>query len=171
MCDAGFFGRARRRSVQTWAAALVLLCLCSGCVRVAPTREPVTITFICDPDEELHYEQLVADFHKDHKYVTVEFVNPSQYRMPEADVLQVWPWLRRFARDEILLLDLSPYIEQGESFARDEFYPHLIEMFSHEDEIWAVPFLVDVTVMYYNRDLFDAYRVDYPQPDWRGMIF
>lgn len=162
--------RIRCPAIRWWVLLLAVgaLAAASGCLPSFQPAEPVTITFACDTDERPHYEPLIEAFQKKNRHITVELVQTSQFNIPEADVYAVSPFARRFLIEyEVEVLDLTPYVEQqGRGFERDDFYPGLLAVFQDEEETWALPFTVDVGVMYYNRDLFDRYDVDYPQPDW-----
>jgi ABC-type glycerol-3-phosphate transport system substrate-binding protein len=156
------------RLLGTIGLALCLFAAQSGCVQVGPTREPVAVTFQCAPEEESYFKPLVEAFQEDHRYITVEFVAPRTYQFPEADIFDVSPFTKRFVDEQDFeLLDLTSLVEQGDAFKREELYPGLLDQFTDDDgEIWAVPYTIDVGVMYYNRDLFDRYGAAYPQVDW-----
>ena len=153
-----------------WSVLLPLLAallLQGGCVQITPTPEPATVAFPCPEQDKPHYEPLVEAFEKEHPHIAIELVQPPQYDVSGLDIVGFAPFARRFLEQaQIELLDLTPYIEQGEAFDRQDFYPGLLDMFSDEDEIWGVPYTVDLDVIYYNRALFDRYDVPYPALDW-----
>lgn len=164
----------RRHAPDIWRILLgTLICaaVCTGCVQIAPTPEPVTIQFVTFGGEPV-YEPLVEQFHQEYPYITVEIVTPRGPFFDDIDVLAVSPSALPFIRDRIPLRDLTPFIQGDESFKQDDFYPGMIDMFTRENEdsseveIWAVPSAIDVAVMYYNQELFDAYNVPYPQIGW-----
>jgi ABC-type glycerol-3-phosphate transport system substrate-binding protein len=140
----------------------------TGCIQVGPTAEPVTITFACSEEEEEYYSSLLEAFGKKNRHITVEFVRAPQYRWPDADVFAMDPFAQRFMdQQDFSVLDLRPYLEHDDAFAREDFYPRLLELFTDEDgEVWAAPHWIEVGVMYYNKDLFDEYATAYPQIDW-----
>jgi multiple sugar transport system substrate-binding protein len=156
----------------TWRSILVLIILClavaqAGCIQITPTPEPVTIRFPASAEQEAYYESLIEAFNGEQPHITVKLVRPQQFGLAEADIWELSPFARRFLlQQDIETLDLSPFVEGGESFERQDFYPGLIDMFTDENKIWAMPYVVDVGVMYYNRDLFDRYGVAYPAIDW-----
>jgi multiple sugar transport system substrate-binding protein len=145
-----------------------LLIVHTGCVQVGPTAEPVTIAFACSEEEEEYYTALLEAFNEEHRHITVEFVRFPQFRWPDADVFEMSPFARRFMdQDEAGVLDLRPYLEHDDAFSKEDFDPKLFEMFTNEDgEVWAVPYTIEINVMYYNKDLFDEYAAAYPQVDW-----
>jgi multiple sugar transport system substrate-binding protein len=63
-------------------------------------------------------------------------------------------------------MDLAPFIRADATFAPDSFYSGRAAFLIDGSKIWGVPFGSRMTVMYYNRDLFDRYGVAYPQIGW-----
>jgi len=154
--------------------ALGLLFSQAGCVHITPTPEPATVRFMCPAEQHAHYEPLIEQFTRKNKHITIELVKPVGYRWPEADVFETSPFMRRFmgAEEEFGVIDLLPYVDQGE-FERQDYRAGLMAMFEDEEEgeIWAAPYTIGLGVMYYNRDLFDRYDVDYPTVDWTWEDF
>lgn len=156
---------------------IVIAVLLTGCGKLMPTPEPVTIRFTYPSAEQSHYEVLAQRFEEDHPNITVELL-PRNERGRRSLIasggVEVFvatqfdaPWLR--SQDRVL--NLKPFIEQEKAFDQDDFYPGTVELFSSEGRIWAVPRAVDVMVMYYNKDLFDRYNVPYPQVGWTWNDF
>ncbi|HEX7120647.1 MAG TPA: sugar ABC transporter substrate-binding protein [Longimicrobiales bacterium] len=67
------------------------------------------------------------------------------------------------------LLDLSPYVDRA-GVALDAFEPQVLAPF-HEGGLWAFPKGYTPMVIYYNKDLFDAAGVPYPEPGWTWSDF
>ena len=59
-----------------------------------------------------------------------------------------------------LLEDLTPYIK------KDEFFQKSVDCFTFDKKIYAIPRDVSNLVVYYNKNLFDTYRIPYPSRDW-----
>ena len=141
----------------------------SGCQKALPPIEPVTITFVHQTYEASYYEPLVEEFEEQHPEITVELSaaagnNPENYT--QADVLGVDLFRYIQLRSEDAFLDLSPLIEQDNSFKFSDFYPGTVELFSENEKIWALPSGVDTFVLYYNKNLFDQNGFGYPTNDW-----
>lgn len=70
------------------------------------------------------------------------------------------------------MLPLSSYIEKDEDINMDDFYDGILDCFTFEDEVYALPYDFGPYVMYYNKDLFDKYSVEYPdaETDWDEYI-
>lgn len=67
------------------------------------------------------------------------------------------------------MVDLSSYIAKNGIDLAD--YNGLAENFSIDGKQLAIPFRTDYYVLYYNKDIFDAAKVDYPANDmtWSGF--
>ncbi len=59
-----------------------------------------------------------------------------------------------------LLEDLTPYID------RKDYFSKALENFTYKNKIYAVPRDVSNLVIYYNKSLFDKYKIKYPQKGW-----
>jgi len=168
-----------RRNLAVKPMTLILVCLLPilitgllpGCALVAPTPDPVTITFAHPQSDTGYYETLVELFQDEYPYITVELEPQISYdfgwiNVDDADVFVH----TQFALGELLaddqVLDLTPFIDKDKGFQPDDFYPGTLAMYSRDGKTWGVPAGADVMVMYYNQELFDTYGVGYPQIDW-----
>lgn len=64
------------------------------------------------------------------------------------------------------LLDLSPYLEADPDFNADAFYGEVLDWYRFGDNLYGIPYGIDIQVIAYNKDLFDAAGLAYPNPDW-----
>jgi multiple sugar transport system substrate-binding protein len=64
------------------------------------------------------------------------------------------------------LQDLTPLAEADASYNADVFYPRSMEAFNYNGMQQALPETFSTVVLFYNKDLFDAAGVGYPEPDW-----
>jgi ABC-type glycerol-3-phosphate transport system substrate-binding protein len=64
------------------------------------------------------------------------------------------------------ILNLEPFLDADKSFDKSDFYPATLDQFTEQGQLWALPAEVTPYVIEYNRDLFDAAKVDYPKPGW-----
>jgi multiple sugar transport system substrate-binding protein len=161
-------------NVRRWAVVCLvglIGALAAGCALAAPAPEPVTISFIVPEFDAEHYEALLPDFAREHPEITVE-LRPNPYEDVEnlepesADVILVSQYLAIQFFKQGKLLSLDSLVEQDETFQPSAFYPGALDAFTYEGETWAIPYGVDMRVMYYNRELFDRYGVPYPEMGW-----
>lgn len=64
-----------------------------------------------------------------------------------------------------VLLDLAPFATRA-GLALDQFFPNVLSMFSRGDSVLAFPKGFSPVVYYYNRAIFDAAGIPYPQDGW-----
>ncbi len=69
-------------------------------------------------------------------------------------------WLDEFAgKNTLLPLDL--YVRK-ENYNLDAFYKPLIDAFRYNDRLYGLPKDFSTLALYYNREIFDEYGIDYP---------
>jgi len=66
-----------------------------------------------------------------------------------------------------VLLDLTPYIGGDPEFDLKDFYPQIINRFTVDNKLYAVPRdTAPFACVYYNKKLFDEANLPYPADDW-----
>jgi multiple sugar transport system substrate-binding protein len=156
---------------NTWVVIIVFgfAISVSGCQEPPPPIEPATIIFVQQANESEYYEPLAEEFMELYPEIIVEVStavgnNPDDF--VQADVLSVDLFRYIQLRSQDVFLDLSPLVEQDNSFSFTDFYPGTVELFSENDKIWALPSGIDTFVLYYNKNLFDQNGFGYPTNDW-----
>jgi multiple sugar transport system substrate-binding protein len=128
--------------------------------------------------EEVSLRSLIADFEKAHQNIKVELqitpharvfdklmISTAGGRPP--DVSRVSSLWFHSCAAKGLFEDLGPYARDDKSFDLTDFYPEAIEGWGkHDGKLYSIPTDIDVYAMYYNRDMFDKYRIPYPDWSW-----
>ncbi|MDC3417523.1 ABC transporter substrate-binding protein [Aquibacillus salsiterrae] len=65
-----------------------------------------------------------------------------------------------------LIKNLEPFISNDSNFEKEKYFPAVVDLYSLEGELYAAPYFVDAVGLFYNKDLFDAAGVDYPDESW-----
>lgn len=65
-----------------------------------------------------------------------------------------------------LIKDLEPFLEGDEEFAKENYYPAVVDLYSYEDKLYAAPYFVDSVGLFYNKKFFDEAGLDYPDETW-----
>ena len=113
---------------------------------------------------------LIKDFEKQNPDIKVEFLHIPQNYFQKLHLL----FASNLAPDVVfinnyyapkyikagLLEDLSDFVDKKQYFSKS------IESFTCDNKIYAVPRDVSDLVVYYNKDLFDKYKIPYPQKNW-----
>lgn len=166
-------------------AALSLLLLCTlplGCGRPRGESQghgPVKLTLFTwtRPAELAVNQRLCDEFMRAHPNIKVEIINePGERAMDKLqtmiaagnppDVMSIHgayfiPLAARGA-----LLDLDPFIAKDPEFHLEDFYPGLVEQCRYQGKLYSLPRYTSVYVLFYNRDLFDAAGIPYPDESW-----
>jgi multiple sugar transport system substrate-binding protein len=145
----------------------------------APAVESVTLTWaLWGSPEEVASHQRVADaFMAEHPEIKIEIWNQpwdDYFTKIQAlwasgdttlipDVAFLWPTPRYAA--EGVLENLDPFIEAS-GYDLGDYWPGLLESASYQGSVYGFPRDIEVNVLYYNKDLFDAAGVAYPDDSW-----
>jgi multiple sugar transport system substrate-binding protein len=150
--------------------------LLTGCIDFSflEPKEPVTIQFATFGDTQ-YFETLVEEFRQEYDYITVEFVSGRSIFMssddPDYDVLLLNHLMLPYFREEFPLIELNPLISEDADFSLDAFFPSTVDALSVEGRRLGIPYMADMLVMYYNKDVFDRRGVPYPTVDWTWNDF
>ncbi len=154
-----------RRDIGKLVLGLTLLALgVAGCSQALPSQDPVTISFVHPEDPTGSYEQWAQQFHQQFPNVTVELSTDTSTTSEDAFVATQFE-LGQYLADRSVL-DLSTFLEESQDVDAADFYPAVRDVFKSQGRQWALPFGIDMMMMYYNQDLFDQYGVAYPEIGW-----
>ena len=145
----------------------------------AAQAEPMTVTWaFWGSPEEAASHQLVADaFMAEHPEIKIEVWNQpwdDYFTKIQAlwasgdsktipDVAFLWPTPKYAA--EGVLENLDSYIEAS-GYDLNDYWPGLLESAKYQGSVYGLPRDIESNVLYYNKDLFDAAGVDYPDVNW-----
>lgn len=155
--------------------SLALLAGCGALASPTPAPDPVEINFAFPAYMADYYDELITQFNEQSRQITVV------RKTARSD--ETWRYLFRekqvdafvFSSDEELfqdlfqddkVLNLTPLLQEDDAFDLKDFYPGLLEPYSIEGNLWAIPAGVNLGVIYYNKDLLDQHNVAYPEADW-----
>ena len=151
---------------------MLLMPLLSACQMLSPspTPEPVTIQMgLLDVVSEA-YDPLIERFNQDYPHITVEIVNVYS---PDLDILLAPSYYLSMLREggglpgtPVGLTAMDAYVEADADFELADFFPGSVDALRQDGQLWGIPAQLDMMVAYYNKDVFDAYGVPYPQPGW-----
>jgi len=124
--------KSRRSRFQFVLVSVLILSttgLLSGCGLVAPTQEPVTISFAHPAVDSDFYQKLADTFHEKYSYITID-LQPNQSQdfgwinAGEADTFVNTQFALGELLDRDLVLDLTPFISENRGIQPDDFYTH-----------------------------------------------
>ena len=175
-----------RRVQIRWLLTLLVALVGSGlaaqlgaapAAQAGPSGE-ITFSFWGDPAELKAYTAVVDAFAATQPNVDVEIAHVPQSdefyaklatgfaagSPPDVFLINYRRYGQWAARDA--LEPLGPRLRESQTLREEDFYPEPLEAFRWDGELVCIPQNVSSLVVYYNRDLFDAAGVPYPEAGW-----
>jgi multiple sugar transport system substrate-binding protein len=170
-----------RVAVWLTAAALALMSI----IAVTPAAayavdgsSSVSFMVFGDPAELAAYRALTDSFEEEHPGIDIELIHipgASDYRLrlgadfaagSPADVVLIN--YRRYAPFAAMgvLEPLAPYLRRSDLISDADFFPQASDPFRWRGQLMCIPQNISSLVVYYDKDLFDAEGLAYPQDDW-----
>ncbi len=152
---------------------LLLLLLLPACRKASP---PHLVVLSPGGAAGKAVEQIVEEFRRENPGVEVQIVSTPgrDYYVKSltmlagkahVDILWLGQGFGMFAGRQALL-DLSPLIQDDPAFSFRHYHPAVVDWYRYRNALYSLPYGIDVQVIAYNKDLFDAAGVAYPTPDW-----
>ena len=161
-------------------AATLLFANLIGCGKGTGDTGATTIkvAYWGGPEEIAIIQNLVAEWQKSHPDVQVRlehtpfsaYVSRLLTRMagnvaPDIMAVEVNLFPTLWAKGAFR--SLKPFIDQDPAFDLQEFFPQVIQRFSVNHEVYAIPRdTAPFACVYYNKKLFDEAKLPYPTDDW-----
>jgi ABC-type glycerol-3-phosphate transport system substrate-binding protein len=176
--------RLSRVSVQSAVLLAVLItCFAAPIISAQNTRTPIKLFLPLYIKEQLD-SAFYSDFEQENPNYTIVIETgelnyyPSAYNLEQhlsttqaltstADVLfvsNVTPSIE--ATRAGLFLDLRPLIASDMAFDSSVFLPGMLESFTWDDGVWALPAGADLPILAYNATKFDEVGIPYPDANW-----
>lgn len=70
-----------------------------------------------------------------------------------------------------IFMGLDGYLKKSNKINKDDFFPESLKTMSHNNKVLAIPRDISNVVIYYNKGLFDKYKVKYPKDNWTQEDF
>ncbi len=143
----------------------------------AVTDQPATtITFniLGGTDEVTAVQQLTRQFTAVHPGIAIDVkaVQGDGSLASNAAQATCFQSTTRFTSGELTaVLSLDPLMDADPDLAAGDFYPQALLPFMDTGQLWALPGQMDVTVVAYNKALFDSANVPYPEAGWTTADF
>jgi multiple sugar transport system substrate-binding protein len=137
-----------------------------------------------DPAEITAYRTLIEAFEEDEPDIDVQLVEASDRddlvarlssslaggSPPDLFLMNYRFYGQYAARD--VLEPLGPYVEDSNKFEEGDFYPQALDAFRWQDELMCLPQNISSLVLYYNKDLFERFKVEPPTDGmhWNELV-
>jgi len=135
-----------------------------------------------NPAEEAAINEIVQKFNASHKDIQVRWdpiagdykqtlmTRLSGGQGPDLFYVDIYVF-EELARANVLQ-QLDLYISR-DKFDIDDFYPNLVEAFTFNDRIYGIAKDFSTLALFYNKEIFDRYKVSYPTSDdtWFDLLY
>lgn len=119
------------------------------------------------------YRDLIDPFREAHPDIVVELETPDFGEgftgladvAADADCFQWFGGVSN-PEDQAALLSIDPFFDADPTISEDDFYPQALTLFTDQGQLWGLPAEMNITVIMYNKALFDAAGVPYPNNGW-----
>lgn len=73
--------------------------------------------------------------------------------------------------DSNVLENLNPWLEKSTKLNKKDFFHQSLMAMNRKDEQYGIPRDISNLVIYYNKDMFDRYKIPYPKDNWTFQNF
>jgi multiple sugar transport system substrate-binding protein len=116
---------------------------------------------------------VAKQFHEDNPDIIVKVEEPNffseepglQTMIGDADCFQWWGAVSS-EEDLQMVLALQPLLDADPDLSEEDFFPAALDRFRDQGQVIGLPAEVQIAFLSYNKRLFDAADLDYPQPGW-----
>jgi multiple sugar transport system substrate-binding protein len=124
------------------------------------------------PTDQQVLQVLAAEFRKTQPGITVQITLPDATGAPatfrqmagRADCFQ---WTRPPREDDLdVVISLDPLFDASPDLAAGDFWPGTLAPFTYEGQLWGMPGQFHLNLVAFNKALFDAAGLPYPQTGW-----
>ncbi len=156
--------------------ALLLIFIGMGNTGIGKPVKQLTLSLWGFPHEVAQVRKWVKNFSKENPNLRVKILHTPVSQYPTKlftliaggnppDVALVNLVTFNSLVDRGGLLPLNEFIER-DSYSLTPFYPQLVEALSFQGKIYGLPYIWNVAVLFYNKELFDKKGIDYPDENW-----
>ncbi|MGD0114155.1 MAG: sugar ABC transporter substrate-binding protein [Armatimonadota bacterium] len=170
---------------HAWIALIALILPLAGCGGKGRPGQPagpsgkvkISLFTWTRPGELALNQKLCQEFAEQNPTIDVEIINePGDRAMDKLqtmiaagnppDVMSIHGAFFMPLASKGALLDLDTMIEDDPKFDLQDFYPSLVSTCRYQSKLFSLPRYTSVYVLFYNRDLFDAAGLKYPDNNW-----
>lgn len=171
----------RALSIVGFALVATSLVMAAGSTEKAAssggTTEIVYYTYSASPNHLEELDQIVTQFNEQEEGVAVrvEAVGWDNYftrlesqiaggTPPDVFELNYENFVNYASKD--VLHSLDDFMAEDGDFDADDYYPRALEAFNYEGTQYGLPGTFSTSVLFYNKELFDAAGLEYPNDEW-----
>ena len=172
------FNHNRKRPWKFVLLPVFLVFLLTACNASGQDGQTVNFMITGGPEELAAYQTLVDDFKRDVPGIDVilsHVPSAGEFRQKLATMFSAGSppdvFLYNFRRLGVysagkVVHPLDALLDASDKLNREDFYPLTLEAFTYQGKLQCIPQNFSSPVFYYNKALFDAAGLSYPQAGW-----
>jgi multiple sugar transport system substrate-binding protein len=133
----------------------------------------IVVRFVAAGGDPSTFRRAAEEFHELYPNIVVKVEEPNFYNeefslqamIGDADCFQWWGALQS-QEDLDQVLRIQPLLDADPDLSEDDFFLVVLDQFRDQGQVIGLPGEVQVSFMSYNKRLFDAAGVDYPEAGW-----
>ena len=133
----------------------------------------IVVRFVVAGGDPSVFREVARQFNESHPDIVVKVEEPNffteeptlQTMIGDADVFQWWGVVSS-QEDLEMVLPLQPLLDADPDLSEEDFFPAALDRFRSQGQIMGLPAEIQIAFLSYNKRLFDAAGLDYPQPGW-----
>jgi multiple sugar transport system substrate-binding protein len=160
--------------------AICLVAVLIVSVMPAAAQDPVTITIStwAGVDESAEFQEIIdeinantEDYQIVHEPMPADYYTQVSTQMAGGVGADMY-WLDQnhmaLAAEGVLLglNDCLAGAEEGTAGDVNDYYPGILAVNEFDGDVYGLPWIAAPVVTFYNKDMFDAAELDYPDEDW-----
>ena len=159
---------------------LVVLMTLSALGVASTAEEKVELTmWIWDSRQQPGTQAMIDAFTAENPNIAIELSYITDYttKLPTVlgtddcpDIMWLWGTATIDFINNGMLVDLTPYIER-DNYDTTQWVDGITKWYTREGHMYAIPKDIDGHCVFYNKSLFDAAKILYPENDWTWEEF
>lgn len=163
-----------KRMVSIIVCIALLCCIAPS---VGAAKKTITILqWMQSPEAQARWDKLMEQFYELYPDIEVKPIRTNEYTIklqtmvasgnpPDVAEARV-QWEYAMLAPRGAFMDLQPYIEKSTVLSRDYFFDSAYDLFNMNGAQLGVPINANLTCIVYNKDMFDAEGLPYPDETW-----
>lgn len=135
--------------------------------------DATVVTFVVAGGDPSFFRNVAEQFEEQNPGIVIKIEEPNFFtedfslagQVSNADCFQWWgPVLSQTDLESVLTV--QPFFDADPEISESDFFPAAIEPLRQNGQVIGLPSSVQMQFLAYNKRVFDAAGVDYPQPGW-----
>lgn len=175
------YGMKLKKAIKIPGLLSLIFLLCLVSCQTKETKPTIKFSTWGSETEINIIKPVIKQFEKEHPGIKVELMHiPQSYFQKlhmlvaanlTPDVIFINNLNLPVYASGNILMDLDKQLTQSQSLQKTDFFPESLRTMTYNKKLLAIPRDISNVVIYYNKDLFKKYGVNYPDENWTMKDF